>query len=92
MKQKGRTDPQCIANMQPGAANHVYPKAYRFFEQKRYNTDQLVPLVALPTTLCSKTRAMGSFSSTFFFRFSHFPPCFPLLFDAHLTFAPDQAA
>ena len=35
MKQTGRADPQCIANMQPGAANHVYPKAYRFFEQKR---------------------------------------------------------
>ena len=35
MKQNGRADPENIANMQPGAANHVYPKAYRFFEQKR---------------------------------------------------------
>ena len=35
MKQTGRADPHCIARMQPGAGNHLYPKAYRFFEQKR---------------------------------------------------------
>ena len=47
MKQKGSPDPKSVANMQPGAGNHVYPKAYRFFEQKRWELLLTVSLVFL---------------------------------------------